>query len=380
MSPPATIHLPFSNWRTKETADRLLKAIEAETRNLPTPLKLMEICGTHTMTLHRSGLKPRLRQVGIDMISGPGCPVCITPDYYHEAIIDLLVGRGDILVCTFGDMTRVPTRKGSLQTVVPAPGSRLKIVYSPEEAVAEAHNQPEKQVIFFGAGFETTIPGITFTVKKADEEKLKNYCLLTAFWLIPPALKAIIEGGELAINGFIYPGHVSAIIGEKPYALVAETYHLPGAIAGFEPADILLGILSVVKQIRSGQPLVANEYRRVVKPEGNVEAQAIMERYLIKTAADWRGLGPIPDSGLKLRPEYSSFDAVRRFSLKLGSGSSARKTACRCGEVLKGLIAPTDCPLFGRQCRPDSPQGPCMVSYEGACLIEYKFSGVKSYD
>ncbi len=380
MSPSAPTHLPFSNWRTKETADRLLRAIEAETSGLHTPLKLMEVCGTHTMTLHRSGLKARLHQVGIDMISGPGCPVCITPDYFHEALIDLLVARDDILVCTFGDMTRVPTRKGSLQTVVPGRGSRLKIVYSPEEAVAEAHNQPEKQVIFFGAGFETTIPGITFTVKEAAEDKLKNYSLLTAFWLIPPALKAIIESGELAINGFIYPGHVSAIIGEKPYDFVAETYHLPGAIAGFEPADILLGILAVVKQIKSGQARVANEYRRVVKPEGNVRAQAIMEKYLTKTAADWRGLGIIPDSGLKLRPEYSDFDAVRRFSLRLELDSRAPKTACRCGDVLKGLISPTDCPLFGRRCRPDSPQGPCMVSYEGACLIEYKFSGAESYD
>jgi len=380
MSPSTPTRLPFSNWRTKETADRLLRAIEFETSSLPTPLKLMEVCGTHTMTLHRSGLKPRLRQVGIDMISGPGCPVCITPDYFHEAIIDLLVARDDILVCTFGDMTRVPTRKGSLQTVVPERGSRLKIVYSPEEAVTEAHNQPEKQVIFFGAGFETTIPGITFTVKKAAEDRLQNYSLLTAFWLIPPALKAIIESGELAINGFIYPGHVSAIIGEKPYAFVAEKYHLPGAIAGFEPADILLGILAVVKQIKSGQARVANEYRRVVKPEGNVEAQAIMDKYLIRTAADWRGLGIIPDSGLKLRPEYSDFEAVERFSLKLEPDSRTPKTACRCGDVLKGLISPADCPLFGRQCRPDSPQGPCMVSYEGTCLIEYKFSGAESHD
>ena len=379
MTRPASHRPPFSDWRTRETTEHLLRAIEAETRHLPAALKLMEVCGTHTMAIHRSGLKPRLREAGIELISGPGCPVCITPDYYHEAVIDLLTTRNDIIVCTFGDLTRVPTRKGSLQTVVPQPGSRLKIVYSPEEAVREARSQPDKQVIFFGAGFETTIPGITFTVKTATELNLKNYSLLTAFWLIPPALKAIIESGELAINGFIYPGHVSVIIGEKPYAFIAEKYHLPGAISGFEPADILLGVLSVVKQIRSGRPRVANEYQRVVKPQGNPQALALMEKYLSKTAADWRGLGIIPDSGLKLKPEYSAFDTLKKFSLKL-KPDQAKKTACRCGEVLKGLIDPGDCSLFGRQCRPDSPQGPCMVSYEGACLIEYKFSGVKHHD
>jgi len=379
MTRPASHRTPFSDWRTRETTDHLLRAIEVQTKHLPAPVRLMEVCGTHTMTLHRSGLKPRLLAAGIDMISGPGCPVCITPDYYHEAIIDLLTGRDDIIVCTFGDLTRVPTRKGSLQTVVPQPGSRLKIVYSPEEAIREARSQPDREVIFFGAGFETTIPGITFTVKTAVDLNLKNYSLLTAFWLIPPALKAIVESGELAINGFIYPGHVSVIIGEKPYAFIAEQYHLPGAIAGFEPADILLGVLSVVKQIRSGRPRVANEYRRVVKPQGNPRALALMKKYLSQTAADWRGLGIIPDSGLKLKPEYSAFGALKKFSLKL-KPDQAQKTACRCGEVLKGLIEPGDCSLFGRQCHPDSPQGPCMVSYEGACLIEYKFSGVKHHD
>jgi len=379
MTRPASHRTPFSDWRTRETTDHLLRAIEVQTKHLPAPVRLMEVCGTHTMTLHRSGLKPRLLAAGIDMISGPGCPVCITPDYYHEAIIDLLTGRDDIIVCTFGDLTRVPTRKGSLQTVVPQPGSRLKIVYSPEEAIREARSQPDREVIFFGAGFETTIPGITFTVKTAVDLNLKNYSLLTAFWLITPALKAIVESGELAINGFIYPGHVSVIIGEKPYAFIAEQYHLPGAIAGFEPADILLGVLSVVKQIRSGRPRVANEYRRVVKPQGNPRALALMKKYLSQTAADWRGLGIIPDSGLKLKPEYSAFGALKKFSLKL-KPDQAQKTACRCGDVLTGLIDPGDCSLFGRHGHPDSPQGPCMVSYEGACLIEYKFSGVKHHD
>ena len=378
MPPSSANRSPFSDWRTRKTTNRLLQAIEAETRHLSASLKLMEVCGTHTMTLHRSGLKPLLREAGIEMISGPGCPVCITPDYYHEAMIDLLSSRDNILACTFGDMTRVPTRKGSLQTIVPKQGSQIKIVYSPEEAMEEARNHAVKEVILFGAGLETSIPAITVTIKKACQERLKNYSLMAAFWLIPPALKAIVESRELAINGFIYPGHVSAIIGEKPYAFIAEEYHLPGAIAGFEPADVLLGVLSVVKQIRSGQPRVANEYQRVVQPEGNVQALALMDKYLTKEAAIWRGLGVIPDSGLRLKPEYSDFDATKRFSLQL-QPHRVKKTACRCGEVLKGLVGPAGCPLFGRNCRPDSPQGPCMVSYEGACLIEYKFSGAKHH-
>lgn len=307
------------------------------------------------------------------MISGPGCPVCITPDYYHEAIIDLITSEKNILVCTFGDMTRVPTRKGSLQTVVPKEGSRIKIVYSPEEALDLAQKNSERQVIFFGAGFETTIPGIVYTVKKAYEQSLTNYCLLSALWLIPPAIEAIINSEEIAIDGFIYPGHVSTIIGEKSYSFVAEKYRIPGAIAGFEPADILLGILSVVRQIRKNSPEVANEYKRVVRAEGNPRALALMEEMLEKLDADWRGLGIIPESGLKLKAAYSDFDAVRRFNLKL-LPYRIKKTACRCGDVLKGLIKPTECPLFGRVCYPESPKGPCMVSYEGACLIEYKYS------
>ncbi|MGB9764507.1 MAG: hydrogenase formation protein HypD [Candidatus Saccharicenans sp.] len=365
--------LPSSGWRSKGTVEKLLESIALETDYLNRPIKLMEVCGTHTMTLHRYGLKPQLEEVGVEMISGPGCPVCITPDYYHEAIINLLAEKNNIIVCTFGDMTRVPTRKGSLQTFVPKEGSKIKIVYSPEEALEIARENPEKEVIFFGAGFETTIPAITFTVKRAYQEKLKNYSILAAFWLIPPALEALINSKELAISGFIYPGHVSAIIGEQPYAFVARKYGLPGAIAGFEPTDILLGVLSVAGQLRRKKPEVDNVYRRVVRAEGNPEALSLMDEMLEKADVDWRGLGIIPKSGLKLKSAYSQFDATRRYGLKLAPVKIIA-SGCRCGDVIKGLITPRDCPLFGRSCRPDSPKGPCMVSYEGACLIEFKYS------
>ena len=359
--------------KDQRTIDRKIKEARALASSLPSPVRIMEVCGTHTMSLHRSGLKPRLEEAGIGMVSGPGCPVCITPDAIHEAAIDLVTTRGNFILATFGDMTRVPTRKGSLREAVPAPGSLVRIVYSPEDALDAARKAPEKEVVFFGAGFETTIPGIAYTARQALEENIRNYAVLTALWLIPPAIRAILEAGECAVTGFLYPGHVSAIIGEAPYAFVAEEFRVPGAIAGFEPLEILNGILSILDQVRKGAPRVANEYSRVVRPEGNPVARALMDATLEPKDAVWRGLGRIPGSGLKLRPRYSDFDAEAKYGLD--TGRAVREApGCRCGEVLRGVIRPKDCRLFGKKCTPDSPLGPCMVSYEGACLITHKYS------
>lgn len=373
MTPKGSSPEPFSSWRSGSTVRKLLQTIAAEIRAINRPLRIMEVCGTHTMTLHRSSLKPLLKEAGVVMVSGPGCPVCITPDSYHEAIIDLVTSRNNLLVATFGDMTRVPTRKGALQTTVPAPGSEIKIIYSPEEALKLARGNPGREVIFFGAGFETTIPAIAYTVKKAAQDQLQNFSLLAALWLIPPALEAILQSGDVAIDGFIYPGHVSVIIGEQAYRFVAEKYRIPGAIAGFEPADVLLGILSVARQIKENKPTVANEYRRVVSAGGNPQALALMAELLEPFAAEWRGLGRIKNSGLKLKPEWQKYDAAARFQISFRP-ETERESGCRCGQVLKGLVEPIDCPLFGRVCDPEHPRGPCMVSYEGACLIEYKYS------
>jgi len=373
MPPKTKSREPFSAWRSSFTLKALLKAVAKETGALRRTIRIMEVCGTHTMTLHRSGLKPLLKEIGVSLISGPGCPVCITPDSYHEAIIDLITKEKNFLAATFGDMTRVPTRKGALQTIVPTFGSAIKIIYSPEETLALARKNPDKQVIFFGAGFETTIPSIAVVLQKAYSENLKNFSVLAALWLIPPAIRTILQSGEVAIDGFLYPGHVSAIIGEEAYRFVAEEYRIPGAIAGFEPADILLGILSVARQIRENNPTVSNEYQRVVRPEGNPQAMRLMAEMLEPFDAYWRGLGLIPKSGLRIKPEWAEYDAIKRFNLKLKAEKTLR-TGCRCGEVLKGLIGPTDCPLFGTSCDPEHPRGPCMVSYEGACLIEYKYS------
>ena len=358
--------------RDKRVIKALLNEIEKKAKNLATPIHIMEVCGTHTMTVHRYGLKKMLKEAGVEMLSGPGCPVCITPNEFHEAAIGLVSKRENFILATFGDMTRVPTQKGALQTVIPAPGSMVKIVYSPEESLQMGRENPDKEVGFFGVGFETTIPSIALTVKKAFDEELSNFSVLSALWLIPPPLKAIVEAKDIAIEGFLYPGHVSAIIGEKPYQFIAEEFSLAGAITGFEPGDILLGILSIIDQLNAGKATVANEYSRVVRPSGNPHAWAVMEEILEVKDAHWRGLGLIPKSGLRLKKRYSDYDAELKYSLNIKAGSSDLP-GCRCGEVLRGKIAPPQCPLFAKECNPESPNGPCMVSFEGACLAYYKY-------
>jgi hydrogenase expression/formation protein HypD len=352
----------------------LLYEIEQKTQKLARPpVKIMEVCGTHTMTIHKFGLKKLLAEAGVEMLSGPGCPVCITPNEIHQAAIDLITQRENYILATFGDMTRVPTQEGSLQTVVPAAGSMVKIVYSPAESLEMAKQNPDKDVIFFGVGFETTIPAILLTARSAQEDGIENYSILSALWIIPPPLRAVLESKDTEIQGFLYPGHVSAIIGEKPYRFVADEFGIPGCIAGFEPSDILLAISSIVEQIDSGAPRVANEYARVVRPTGNKKAQELMIDIAQTKDAHWRGLGSIPLSGLKLKDKFAPFDAEVKYGLNIVYGKGDL-LGCRCGDILKGKISPPECGLFGKKCTPDSPHGPCMVSFEGACLAYYKYS------
>jgi len=362
--------------RDRKVVRSLVLDIRKRAALLAPPVRVMEVCGTHTMSLYRYGLSPQLSEAGVEMISGPGCPVCITPDAIHEAAIDLVTGRPNLILATFGDMTRVPTARGSLRSAVPAAGSEVKVVYSPTEAVAAAAAQPAKEIVFFGAGFETTIPSIAHSVREAKRLRLKNFSLLPALRVIPPPLRTLLEMGETVIQGFLYPGHVSAIIGVKPYAFIPREYGIPGAVTGFEPADILLGVRSVLEQLRAGRPEVALVYARAVRPEGNPAAQALMREVLEPADASWRGMGVLPASGLVLRKAYAAFDAEHKFGLEL-SGREARRSGCRCGDVLRGVIPPRSCPLFGRRCTPDRPLGPCMVSFEGACLIHFKYGPVK---
>jgi hydrogenase expression/formation protein HypD len=357
----------------KEATGKLLDSIRRITSSFPSPVRIMEVCGTHTMALHKSGLKPQLAEAGVEMISGPGCPVCITPDGIHEAAIGLVTRRPNTVLATFGDMTRVPTRKGSLQRAVPAEGSVVRIIYSPEEALDAARSSKDKDIIFFGAGFETTIPAIAYTIQRAHEERLRNFSVLPALWLIPPAIRAVLEAGECAVSGFLYPGHVSAIIGEVPFAFVSRDYGIPGAIAGFEPGDILIGVLSVLEQIRTRSPRVANMYARVVRHQGNPMARALMNETLEPRDAIWRGLGVISRSGLMLRAKFRALDAFHKYGLD--TRTNVREApGCLCGKVLRGISDPADCGLFGTRCTPDSPVGPCMVSHEGACLVTHKYS------
>jgi hydrogenase expression/formation protein HypD len=363
--------------RDKKVIQGLLQAIAQKAGRLPTPITIMEVCGTHTMAIHRYGLKQPLLDAGVRLLSGPGCPVCITPDAFHEAAIDFVTEAENRILTTFGDMTRVPTPKGSLQKTVPAAGSRIKVVYSPEEALDMARSRQDKDVVFFGVGFETTIPSIALAGKAALEEGLSNFSVLSALWVIPPPLRAIVQAEDVAIQGFLYPGHVSAIIGLEPYHFIAEEFGLPGTVAGFEPADILLAVASVLDQILDGQPTVGNTYSRVVRPGGNPRARSLMEEILEPMDTYWRGLGIIPASGLRFRKRYEAIDAEIKYGLRI-EPSESEQPGCRCGEVLRGKIEPPDCGLFGGKCRPDSPQGPCMVSFEGSCLAHYKYRGAET--
>ncbi|MCX6566183.1 MAG: hydrogenase formation protein HypD [Candidatus Aminicenantes bacterium] len=366
--------MPNDLYHDRRVIAGLLSEIASLAKKTPRPVRLMEVCGTHTMTIHRHGLKDLLLEAGVEMISGPGCPVCITPDGFHEAAIRLVTKREDFILATFGDMTRVPTRLGSLQTAVPASGSMVKVVYSPEDSLELARLNPAKGVVFFGSGFETTIPAVTLTAGRARTEGRANFSVLTAFWVIPPPIRAILSSGEVRISGFLYPGHVSAVIGLEPYEFVAREFGLPGAVTGFEPGDILLGVRAVLEQIRDKHPRVVNAYPRVVRAEGNPAARAVMEKYLEPYDALWRGLGRIPQSGLRFKLDYASVDAAAKYGLHPAEDASDAP-GCRCGEVLRGVLAPPECRLFGRTCTPETPRGPCMVSFEGACFVHHKFRG-----
>ncbi len=358
--------------RNSQIMQGLLSEIEKKTRSIQKTVKIMEVCGTHTMTIHKFGLRKLLEDAGVKMLSGPGCPVCITPNETHEAALKFVSEREGSILATFGDMTRVPTRIGSLQTIVPAPNSLVKIVYSPFESLDLARQNPDRDVVFFGVGFETTIPAIALSAKQAFEEKIQNYSILSALWIIPPPLRAILESRDTDIQGFLYPGHVSAIIGKEPYRFIPDEFGIPGCITGFEPSDILLGISSILDQIQAGKAWIANEYSRVVRPEGNPKARALMEDICTPKDAHWRGLGMIPSSGLKLKEKYFAVDAEVKYGMEI-KGSRLDLPGCRCGDILKGKISPPECGLFATKCNPESPYGPCMVSFEGACLAYYKY-------
>jgi len=333
------------------------------------PVKLMEVCGTHTVTIFRNGIRDLLPD-HVTLISGPGCPVCVTPIEGIDRAI-ALAQEEEITIATFGDLVRVPGSGTSLLEQR-AEGADVRVVYSAYDALLMAQRNMSRHVVFLGVGFETTAPTIAAVIQRAKEARIENFTVLSMHKVLPPALKALVHTPGLEINGFICPGHVSTIIGTDPYVPIARDFGVPCVIAGFEPLDVLQAIGLLVGQIERGEARVENQYRRVVSPQGNPKARALLEDVFEPCDSVWRGLGSLPGSGLKLSPHYGYFDAERRFDIRPVDGREP--PGCLCGDILRGLKRPPDCPLFRRTCSPESPVGACMVSSEGTCAAYYKYS------
>jgi hydrogenase expression/formation protein HypD len=341
---------------------RLTDAIEKIGR----PIRIMEVCGTHTVALFRHGIRSLL-PTGIRLLSGPGCPVCVTDQGTIDTLIEL-AQRPEILLTTYGDMIRVPGSRTSLEKL---PRSHVRIVLSTDDALEAARRNPDKMVVFAAVGFETTAPATAAALRQAHAEGIENFTILCAHKLVVPAMRALLEGRNDKIDAFLCPGHVSVIIGSDAYRPIAETYHRPCVVAGFEPMQILEGIVHICDQLQCGRASVESVYQAAVRAEGNRTALKLLEEFFEPWDGPWRGLGRIPGGTLRLKKEWESFDILKRMGLR--PPASAEPAGCLCGQVLCGLVEPSDCPLFGNTCRPNHPIGPCMVSSEGACSAWYKY-------
>jgi len=362
-------------WRDKSLAAsalaemrRLAAAAAAHTGR---DTAIMEVCGSHTMAIAASGMR-RLFPKGLKMLSGPGCPVCVTAQGDIDLILEL-AARPGVTIATFGDMLKVKGSSGLDLQSMREKGASVNVVYSPMDALELARENAMRQVVFVGVGFETTAPVIAGTVLRARAGKVENFSVIPLFKLVPPALELLLKDPSHNISGFMLPGHVSAIIGLKPYRFVAAKYSVPCVVTGFEPLDILTGINMLLRQIVSGVPAVESEYDRVVKAEGNPRALEIMRKVFAVTGARWRSIGLIERSGLGFSRSFAGFDAVKRF--KLSYRAAPEPKGCICGSVLMGKALPADCALFGKACSPSNAVGPCMVSSEGACAAWFKYGG-----
>jgi len=352
-------------YRDAELGKRLIERIH---RRSTKPIRLMEFCGGHTVTIFKHGIR-QLLPPNIEMLSGPGCPVCVTANADLDKAIALARLR-DVIVTTFGDMLRVPGSYSSLQEIK-AEGSDIRIVYSTQDALEIARCNPSKSIVFLGIGFETTAPTIAASILEAEQEGIGNYYVLSLHKLCPPVIKALLDSGEVRLNGIVCPGHVSTIIGSRPYHFVPRDYGIACVVSGFEPLDVLLCIDMLVVQIENGAPEVEIAYRRGVKPDGNQRALEVMAQVFEPCEANWRGIGAIPQSGLALRKEYQHFDTEYAFKLELEPPHEPE--GCLCGDILRGVKTPLDCKLFRRACSPEHPVGPCMVSSEGSCSAYYHY-------
>lgn len=342
------------------------------------PVHIMEICGGHTHAIFRYGLD-RLTPRGIEFIHGPGCPVCVLPMSRIDECIEI-AERPEVIFTTFGDAMRVPgSRKSLLQAK--ADGADIRMVYSPLDALEIARRNPDREIVFFGLGFETTTPSTALSIQQAAREKLANFTVFCNHITVPPPIKALLEDPHMILDGFVGPGHVSMVIGIHPYDFIAEDFGKPIVVAGFEPLDLLQSVLMVLEQIRDGRTEVENQYSRVVPENGNaVSIAAIADVYEVRPSFEWRGLGKIDESGLRIRDRYQAFDAEAKFGVGYGVGTRSvqEPEGCACGQVMTGRIKPFQCPQYGTGCTPEMPLGALMVSSEGACAAYYQYSAVEA--
>lgn len=355
----------MSEGKTAELVQRLCKVCEGLDS-----IRIMEICGTHTVSLFRTGLKSLLPGT-LRMVSGPGCPVCVTSQGYLDAACSL-AARPKVTVATYGDMVRVPGRTGSLERRR-AEGASVLVVYSARDAVQYAAEHPDEEVVFLAVGFETTAPATAAAVVDAEHRGIENLSILCGHKLVIPAMTALLSTGDVPIDGFLCPGHVSIVIGARAYRPIVEEHHRPCVVAGFEPESMLDGLVRIAEQLAGGEARLDNAYRAVVTDDGNLVARQWMDRVFEPADTVWRAMGTIPMSGLELRPEYRRFDALQRFGVQMGEDYDPE--GCRCGEVIQGKLEPPECSLFGEVCTPSDPVGPCMVSSEGTCAAWYKYGG-----
>ncbi|AQT67543.1 Hydrogenase isoenzymes formation protein HypD [Anaerohalosphaera lusitana] len=348
---------------------RILKAqnlMDCACRKLGRQLNIMEVCGTHTVSIFRNGIRPTLPK-SLKLLSGPGCPVCVTDQGYIDVTVEL-AKRDDVILATYGDMIRVPGKSGSLEQLN---RSNVKVVMSSDEALNLARENKDKTVVFVAVGFETTTPATAVAVGQAADENLENFTVLSGHKLVIPAMKALLTDKNNKIDAFLCPGHVSVIIGSDAYKTVLDDFDVPCVVAGFEPMQVIEGIGEICRQIYKDDIKVESIYHAAVKPEGNPTAQKIIDQYFEAFDGPWRGLGNIPGGTLRLKEEYAQFDAFKRFGID--QVPTEELNGCKCGEVLCGLIDPPQCPKFENTCTPDTPIGPCMVSSEGACSAWYKY-------
>jgi hydrogenase expression/formation protein HypD len=355
----------ITEFRSSELADGLISQIK---RRAKTPARFMEFCGGHTVTIFRYGIRQVLPST-IEMVSGPGCPICVTANADLDKAIALAQIPG-VIITTFGDMLKVPGSRSSLQKVK-AEGAEVQTVYSTTDALKIAEDNSDKSVVFLGIGFETTAPTIAASILQAEEKGIKNYYVLSLHKLCPPVIRALLDSGEVKLDGLVCPGHVSVIIGSHPWEFIADDYGIPCVVSGFEPLDILQCVDMLVEQVESGQSRVEIAYKRGVRPEGNLMALKLMEQVFEPCSARWRGIGEVADSGLKIKSKYQRFDAEANFDIELEP--AIEHQGCICGDILRGVRTPADCKLFGKICTPENPVGPCMVSSEGSCSAYYLY-------